>query len=47
MRRALRVLVVAGTAAAAVAVVATPASAAACRVTNTRVFGNVPDDCAC
>jgi|tagenome__1003787_1003787.scaffolds.fasta_scaffold18215610_2 hypothetical protein len=45
MRRALRALVVAGTA-AAVGVVATPASAAA-TLDNTRVFGNVPDDCAC
>src|SRR5689334_22669216 len=42
MRRALRALVVAGTAAAEVGVVATPASAAACRVTNgSAAFGSL------
>jgi hypothetical protein len=42
MRRALRALVVAGTAAAAVGVVATPAGAAACRVTNgSAAFGSL------
>ena len=42
MRRALRVLVVAGIATAAVAVAATPASAATCRVTNgSKAFGSL------
>ena len=54
MGRALGVLLMAGTATAAVAVGATPASRAGGILTvnvltldNTRVIGNTPDDCVC